>query len=242
MTQWRLYLSGVVLLAGAFAAWSGFRHLDGRTEMSQRPDVERDPGVMRAGASAEPMVLDVVAMAASASVSRSFGSEGEMPAARELARSVEDTLVAYAAPDPTDFDAMLVRQGSLPRPVVHEQYHRMRWDDSRAVMVASSFDPDRIRVIHSSRFGTYEVEPRANFGSVIRRADDRKPVLQKPGADAFDRVELVLPGTIVAVDGTEFEGTLVLEFTHDPETDLWAVTENRVLDVPIRVPVPALPL
>lgn len=233
-----VFVVGVALLVNAMVGGQGH-------QASPSTEAFDDKDYREQVREAESKPADALAPVIERAVSRVGVREGLSPEAKaSLQNAVRSTLSAYASNDIADFTAMLSAQGVAPPPVVLSNQERAgeMWKLARALLANAQIDVGSIVEGVTVDMDTASL-PGATAGSVRASSrDDARPFLGSFAPTVATRSEVALPGTFVPQDGSQFEGTLVFQFSRNPETQQWVVTEIRMHGVPNGVAVIVPPL
>lgn len=215
-------LGGVVLIYG-LRSCSVHRYQPLASSIASTDEADRDT-IRRAGEQAESKFKAIASLGGERAESAVLTRKGRLGAA------VERAVLAYAADTPDAYIELLSEQGVEINPVLLGDGARSErlWRQARVLLALAEFDLDAIRVIDATH-GGYVPEDRTATIRTVRRDQARRFL----GSGArFEKAELVMPGYFSGVDGTVFDGTLVVQFTLNPEDSEWVITEIRMIGEP----------
>lgn len=175
---------------------------------------------------------EISAVAALAGAQASSSALDRLPARENLGLAIEHTVLAYASETPDEFIDLLNEQGITVSPILFDNptWAERVWTEARVLLVLAEFDLDEIRIVRATSRG-FEPNDRSLTVRTVRR-DDARPFLRSKGIGSLERAELVMPGRFTSQDSTKFDGTLVVQFTLNPETNQWVLTELRMIGEP----------
>ncbi|MCL4220754.1 MAG: hypothetical protein KJZ65_05245 [Phycisphaerales bacterium] len=160
-----------------------------------------------------------------------------------LERSIRQVLDAYSQHEIAAYLRLMREQGVEPSEqiVANPEGAQDHWQATRSVLATANMDLDRIVVLHTVRQGErqYEQEPPPFFS--LRRDEGRR-FLNSLSSRATEVAEVRIPGEYPSADGTRFDGDLTIQFTFDPGSKRWVLTEFRMAGVPVGVPIRLPPL
>ncbi len=159
----------------------------------------------------------------------------------QLRDAIADTLLVYTGGTVDDWLAYLRGYGIEPPPVAMSNPALVagRWEQVRAFFDEAEFRPDEAEIAlnppkreltERQKMGIGEPEDVGKLHATARR-DDARQFLRHAQYDSLDRVRVTIPGRFrmlspLGVPTAErADGVLMLEWTFDPESELWILTE-----------------
>lgn len=235
-TRWKFIAAGlVVTLAGGALLWIGVLRSPGRgaesvgRESSAKAQTLPDPATSDTMMALSPNVIGHLADLVVAGT----GSRGD----DTLRAAVADTLLTWSDGSVDDWLSYLSAYGiDAPEIALRDPGTlRLMWTESREFFAGARFDVDRARVVREF------VDPAAEGDEGWNVTEEPVPYVHRARRDsarAFlgnvrerDRrtVRIVIPGEFVATSplwtGDVYAAEFRLEFTYNPGTGLWVLTE-----------------
>lgn len=218
-----VFALGGIALGFGLRSCSRHRYAPLSSSVASTREVDRDT-LRRAGKQAESEFKAIASLAGERAESAA------LPRQERLGAAVERAVLAYTAETPDAYIELLSEQGVEVNPelLVDAARSERLWSRARVFLALAEFDLDAIRVINATN-GGYEPEDRTATVRTVRR-DSARRFLGTGGR--FEKAELVMPGFFSGVDGSVFDGTLVVQFTLNPEDSEWVITELRMIGEP----------
>ncbi len=165
-------------------------------------------------------------------ISSPRGVPAGTPAPDSLVENAASTVGALASGDPDEFREMLREQGVELNDAMRSEQFAERWlETTGKIFAQAEIDPDGVRVIRPRISGEY-VHPVPGLKGLTARRDAGRSFLSEYSSGELETVQLVLPGRYPALSGNMIEATVVIEFTLNPRSQRWVLTEMQTHGVP----------
>lgn len=162
----------------------------------------------------------------------------------QLRSAVADALLVYSSGTADDFLAYLESYGVEPPQSVSSmpKLFLSAWERQRGLLAHADIDLSNVRFLMNpeepkprERFPELEMDP-ADIGTfhATARRDGARGFLQDVPFEKRQRVRVTIPGSYLAIElggtavGQPFQAELSFEFTLNPETGQWVLTELRM--------------
>lgn len=236
--NWRMVTAAALCVVGLSVAVISVVRLGGRDTVTEIRD--QSAGAARV-VGIDAARVDEVADGVRAGVALRAG-EASLPDADALAADAEEILRAWLDGTADDYLAYLEGAGDEPPASAvwaDPQRREKAWLDSTGPLRASSFDPDQLSI----RAGVVDGEATIDEAELNRVTGSRFNKLSGVD-DAFLSAEQVKSARMNIhevripmhskgiLNGTEFDGALVLSYMRDPRTSRWTLVAVSVDDVP----------
>lgn len=167
-------------------------------------------------------------------------AEASLPDAEALAADAGEIMRAWLGGTADDYLAYLAGAGDEPPASAvwaDPQRREKAWLDSTAPLRASSFDPDRLSIHASVVDGEADEEERNRVTGwrfdKLSGVDSSFLTAEQIKSARIDIQEVRVPMHSKGIlNGTEFDGALVLSYMRDPRTSRWTLVAVSVDDVP----------
>lgn len=185
-------------------------------------------------------VDEIAELAAASALARS--AEASLPDGDALAADIEEIMRAWLGGTADDYLAYLAAAGDEPPASAvwaDPERRNKAWLDSTGPLRASSFDPDRLSIQASVVDGEAQIDE-AELNRVtgwrfnkLSGVGDAFLSAEQVKAARMNIHEVQIPMRSKGIlNGTEFDGALVLSYMRDPRTSRWTLVAVSIDDVP----------